>query len=191
MSEEQNLTHWKIPTLTILPAALALVYLAISAANIGLSVVVAVVGLALSIIVGWLQLSRQGGQGPSNNAIETERLIKSLDVCNTNVMLADINNEICYTNKSVMAMMKNAEAAIKSELPNFDSASLIGTNMDVFHKNPAHQQGMIANLRQTYKAQIEVGGRTFGLIATPIFSDDNLRLGTVVEWLDKTDVLAK
>ncbi len=191
MSEEQNLTHWKIPTLTILPAALALVYLAISAANIGLSVVVAVVGLALSIIVGWLQLSRQGGQGPSNNAIETERLIKSLDVCNTNVMLADINNEICYTNKSVMAMMQNAEAAIKSELPNFDSASLIGTNMDVFHKNPAHQQGMIANLRQTYKAQIEVGGRTFGLIATPIFSDDNLRLGTVVEWLDKTDVLAK
>jgi len=191
MSEEQSLTHWKIPTLTILPAALALVYLAISAANIGLSVVVAVVGLALSIIVGWLQLSRQGGQGSASSAIETERLIKSLDVCNTNVMLADINNEICYTNKSVMAMMQNAEAAIKSELPNFDSASLIGTNMDVFHKNPAHQQGMVANLRQTYKAQIEVGGRTFGLIATPIFSDDNLRLGTVVEWLDKTDVLAK
>jgi methyl-accepting chemotaxis protein len=88
-------------------------------------------------------------------------------------------------------MMKNAETAIRSELPNFDSATLIGTNMDTFHKNPAHQQNMVSNLRQTYKAQIVVGGRTFGLIATPIFSDDNLRLGTVVEWSDKTDELAK
>jgi methyl-accepting chemotaxis protein len=190
MSEEQNLTQWKIPTLTIFPAALALVYLAVTAANVGLSVVIAVIGLALSVVLGWFQLSKQG-QSSGGNSIEVERLVKSLDVCNTNVMLADINNEICYTNKSVLAMMQNAEAAIRSELPNFNSASLIGTNMDVFHKNPAHQQNMVANLRQTYKAQIVVGGRTFGLIATPIFSDDNLRLGTVVEWEDKTDVLAR
>ena len=57
MSEEQNLTHWKIPTLTIIPSALALVYLAITAANVGLSVVIAVIGLAISIIFGWFQLS--------------------------------------------------------------------------------------------------------------------------------------
>jgi methyl-accepting chemotaxis protein len=191
MSEEQNLTHWKIPTLTIIPAALALAYLAMTAENSGLSAVVAVVGLALSVVLGWLQLSKQGASGAEVNSIEAERLSKALNVCNTNVMLADINNEICYTNKSVTAMMKNAEAAIRSELPNFNSATLIGTNMDSFHKNPSHQQNMVANLQQTYKAQIVVGGRTFGLIATPIFSDDDLRLGTVVEWEDKTDALAQ
>ncbi|NRA24111.1 MAG: hypothetical protein HRU08_06480, partial [Oleispira sp.] len=106
-------------------------------------------------------------------------------------MLADINNEICYTNKSVDSMMRNAESSIRSEIPSFNSASLIGANMDMFHKNPAHQQSMIANLRQVYKTQIAVGGRTFSLIATPIFSDDSLRLGTVVEWEDKTDALVK
>jgi methyl-accepting chemotaxis protein len=190
MAEEQSLTHWKIPTLTIIPAALALVYLAMTAANVGLAAVVAVVGLALSVVLGWLQLSRQSGSGAGSPSIEAERLSKALDVCNANVMLADINNEICYTNNSVTAMMQAAESAIRSELPNFNSASLIGTNMDVFHKNPAHQQSMVANLRQTYKAQIVVGGRTFGLIATPIFSDDQMRLGTVVEWEDKTDALA-
>lgn len=191
MSEEQNLTHWKIPTLTVIPAALALIYLAVTAANIGLSMVVAVIGLALSVVLGWMQLNKQGGASGGKNSLETERLIKALDVCNTNVMLADINNEICYTNKSVDTMMQNAEAAIRSELPNFNSATLIGTNMDTFHKNPGHQQNMVANLRQTYKTQIVVGGRTFGLIATPIFSGENLRLGTVVEWTDKTDELAK
>ena len=190
MAEEQSLTHWKIPTLTIIPAALALVYLAMTAANVGLAAVVAVVGLALSVALGWLQLSRQGGSGAGSPSIEAERLSKALDVCNANVMLADINNEICYTNNSVTTMMQAAESAIRSELPNFNSASLIGTNMDVFHKNPAHQQNMVANLRQTYKAQIVVGGRTFALIATPIFSDDQMRLGTVVEWEDKTDALA-
>jgi methyl-accepting chemotaxis protein len=189
MSEEQSMTHWKIPTLTVMPAVLALVYLAFMTANAGLSIVISVIAIACSIVLGWFQLSKQ--QGLSDHAIETERLVKALDVCNTNVMLADSNNEICYTNKSVNIMMKNAETAIRSELPAFNSATLIGTNMDIFHKNPAHQQNVVANLRQTYKAQITVGGRTFSLIATPIFSDTEARLGTVVEWSDKTDELAK
>jgi methyl-accepting chemotaxis protein len=167
MSEEQNLTYWKIPTLTIIPAGLALIYLTVTAANIGLSAVIAVIGLALSVVLGWFQLVKQE-QG-AGNSIEIERLMKALDVCNTNVMLADINNEICYTNKSVDSMMRNAESAIRSEIPSFNSASLIGTSMDVFHKNPEHQQGMIANLCQTYKTQIAIGGRTFGLITIPIF----------------------
>jgi methyl-accepting chemotaxis protein len=186
MSEEQKLIQWKIPTVTVIPATIALIYLAFIAENVGLATVIAVVGVSLSVVLGWLQLSKQGG-----NSIEVDRLIKALDVCNTNVMLADVNNEICYTNNSVNIMMKNAEAAIKTELPNFNSATMIGTNMDTFHKNPSHQQNMVASLRQTYEAQIVVGGRTFSLIATPIFSDDKIRLGTVVEWSDKTEALAK
>ena len=189
MSKEQSLTQWKIPTVAIIPAAVALVYLALTAANIGLSLVVSIIGISLSVVLGWVQLSKQ--QGQAGNAIETERLMKALDVCNTNVMLADINNDICYTNESVKSMMKTAEVAIKTELPNFNSDTLIGSNIDIFHKNPAHQQNMVANLRDTYKTHIVVGGRTFGLIATPIFSDEKLRLGTVVEWSDKTDELAK
>lgn len=191
MSEEQNLTHWKIPTLTIIPSALALVYLAITAANVGLSVVIAVIGLAISIIFGWFQLSKYSVPGSAEKLIVTDRLIKALDVCNTNVMLADENNDICYTNESVREMMKAAEAEIRTELPNFNSENLVGSNIDIFHKNPAHQQNMLASLRDTYKTLIVVGGRSFSLIATPIFSSEKLRLGTVVEWLDKTEELAK
>ena len=191
MSEEQNLTHWKIPTLTIIPSALALVYLAITAANVGLSVVIAVIGLAISIIFGWFQLSKYSVPGSAEKLIVTDRLIKALDVCNTNVMLADENNDICYTNESVREMMKAAEAEIRTELPNFNSENLVGSNIDIFHKNPAHQQNMLASLRDTYKTLIVVGGRSFSLIATPIFSSEKLRLGTVVEWLDKTEELEK
>nr|WP_240937292.1 methyl-accepting chemotaxis protein [Chromobacterium haemolyticum] len=58
--------------------------------------------------------------------------------------------------------------------------------MDVFHSNPAHQRDLLANLRSTYRAQINIGERIFGLVANPVFGTDGLRLGTVVEWKDRT-----
>nr|WP_276608574.1 MULTISPECIES: methyl-accepting chemotaxis protein [Aquitalea] len=58
--------------------------------------------------------------------------------------------------------------------------------MDIFHRNPAHQRDLLANLRATYKADIVVGGRHFSLTANPVFATDGERLGTVVEWKDRT-----
>ncbi|MCD5362627.1 methyl-accepting chemotaxis protein [Chromobacterium aquaticum] len=58
--------------------------------------------------------------------------------------------------------------------------------MDVFHSNPAHQRDLLANLRSTYRAQISIGTRIFGLVANPVFGTDGSRLGTVVEWKDRT-----
>jgi len=124
-------------------------------------------------------------------AAETSRIKSALDVCNTNVMVADANFDIIYMNDAVLSMMQNAESDLKKDLPNFDSRKLIGTNIDTFHKNPAHQRGMLEGLRNTYNGQITVGGRIFGLIATPIFDDKNERLGTVVEWEDRTERLAQ
>lgn len=191
MSEEQNLTHWKIPAVTIIPSALALAYLIMTAANIGLATVIAVIGLALSIILGWFQLTKYSNPADEKKQSETERLIKALDFCNTNVMISDANNDICYTNKSVKNMIKNAEADIKSDIPDFDCDKLIGSNIDIFHKKPEYQRDMVASLREPFNTKIIMGERTFAVIATPIFSDEKLRLGTVVEWQDKTEELAK
>nr|WP_293765034.1 methyl-accepting chemotaxis protein [uncultured Aquitalea sp.] len=58
--------------------------------------------------------------------------------------------------------------------------------MDIFHRNPAHQRELLANLRGTYRAQIAVGGRHFSLVANPVFDTEGVRLGSVVEWKDRT-----
>ena len=126
--------------------------------------------------------SDKSGEKEANS----EMLLQALEVCNTNVMVADINFNICYMNKSVQEMMTIAESDIKQDLPNFDSKNLIGNNIDVFHKNPAHQRGMVGKLTSTYRTRIVVGGRTFSLLANPIFSGSGERLGTVVEWEDMT-----
>ena len=120
----------------------------------------------------------------------SEMLLQALEVCNANVMVADTDFSIRYMNQSVKDMMIAAEADIKQELPNFDSSHLVGQNIDVFHKNPAHQRGMVQKLTDTYRTKIVVGGRTFSLIANPIHSQSGTRLGTIVEWQDMTEQLA-
>jgi methyl-accepting chemotaxis protein len=118
---------------------------------------------------------------------ENLRTQSALDNTSTNVMIADNDRNIIYMNKSVVEMLANAESDVRKVLPNFNASQLLGSNMDQFHKNPAHQQNLLANFTSTHRAQIQVGARTFRLIANPIINEQGQRLGSVVEWRDRTD----
>jgi methyl-accepting chemotaxis protein len=87
-------------------------------------------------------------------------------------------------------MMQRNDAELRKVLPQFDAGKLIGQNIDVFHKNPAHQRGMLAGLQSTYRTQIQVGSLTFSLSASPIVDSTGARMGTVVEWADRTQEVA-
>lgn len=117
---------------------------------------------------------------------EMRRILGALDSTTTNVMIADPDRKIIYMNKSVESMLRVAEADIRSVLPHFSVDKIVGSNMDIFHKNPAHQMKLLENLTSTYTSNIVVGKRHFRLVANPIFSKDGPRLGSVVEWQDRT-----
>ncbi len=119
-------------------------------------------------------------------AAENERVRQALDNVTTNTMIADSDNNIVYMNSALRGMMRNAGADIRKELKSFDANKLDGANMDIFHKNPAHQKGLVKSLSGTFESQISVGGRVFSLIANPIVVDGE-RIGTVVEWGDRTE----
>src|SRR5690606_30522054 len=121
---------------------------------------------------------------------EMRRILGALETTTTNVMIADVDRKIIYMNKSVETMLRIAEADIKTVLPHFAVDKIVGSNMDIFHKNPAHQMKLLENLTSTYVGNIVVGKRHFRLVANPIFSSDGSRLGSVVEWLDRTDEVA-
>ncbi|HEY4066558.1 MAG TPA: PAS domain-containing protein, partial [Burkholderiaceae bacterium] len=114
----------------------------------------------------------------------------ALDIAATNVMVADLDYSIIYGNESLNKMLNEAEADIRTQLPNFSARKLLGTNIDTFHKNPAHQRGMLDNLKSTYTTKLVIGGRSFDLIVNPINDEKGIRLGTVVEWKDITHALA-
>lgn len=124
-------------------------------------------------------------------AMDNARIKQALDNVTTNVMMADQNRNIIYMNDSVQAMLLNAQSDIKEVLPNFDANNLMGSSIDLFHKNPEHQKSMLAKLSSTHRAQIQVGKRKFGLTANPVFNDNKERIASVVEWEDLTDKLAQ
>jgi methyl-accepting chemotaxis protein len=114
------------------------------------------------------------------------RVRSALDVVRSNVMVADGDYNIMYMNKTLQEMMREAEAELRKVLPNFDSSKLIGANMDVFHKNAAHQRKLLDSLAGTHESHITVGSQKFHLVASPVIDQHGKRSGTVVEWRNET-----
>lgn len=117
---------------------------------------------------------------------DTRETVKSIatDSITANVMVTDASLTIVYMNSAVIALLKEAEGDIRKDLPKFNTATLIGSSIDVFHKNPAHQRKLLENLSVTHRATIQVGGRSFDLVATPLKDKTGRRAGIVVEWAD-------
>ena len=133
-----------------------------------------------------VEVFKQNGLSAIASFRDNLRVKTALDNASTNVMVSDVNGKIIYANQAVQSMMKTAESDIRNALPNFEAAKIVGSSMDIFHKNPAHQKSMLERLTQTYRTAISVGGRHFNLIASPVLDPQGLRLGSVVEWADVT-----
>ena len=150
-------------------------------------------GMRLGTLVEWEDKTEetQRLQNERRLANDNARIKQALDVCNTSVMLADTNMNIIYVNESVQKMLKRREAIIRKALPAFSADDIVGKNVDSFHSAPSHQSNLIQSLTSTYTTDIRIEELTFGLSANPIFAKDGDRIGTVIEWEDKTDSLAK
>ncbi|MBL0085946.1 MAG: PAS domain S-box protein [Ideonella sp.] len=123
-------------------------------------------------------------------AVDAERIRQALDVTATNVMVADSHFNIVYANRSLQAMLKEAEGDIRKDLPQFDAAQVVGANIDVFHKRPEHQRAILSRLDKPHQTRLTIGGRRFDLYLNPIVDAQNRRQGIVVEWKDMTAILA-
>jgi methyl-accepting chemotaxis protein len=143
----------------------------------------------LGTVIEWEDVTEERAKEIEADRINKEntRIKQALDNVTTNTMISDVDRNILYANKSVITMLKGREAELRVALPNLDVDNLIGANMDVFHKNPAHQKAVLEAMRETYTAEIQVANLHFKLTANPVYSDQGERIGSVVEWLDQTD----
>ncbi|NTV69399.1 MAG: HAMP domain-containing protein [Azonexaceae bacterium] len=142
---------------------------------------------ALSRMQADIKARTEGERRVANEAL---RIKVALDVTSNSVMVADPDGVIVYCNAAVLEMMQVAEADIRKDLPSFRANSILGSNFDIYHKSTAHQRNLLAGLKGMHRTQIAVGGRTFRLVASPIVNERNERLGTVVEWTDRTAEVA-
>jgi methyl-accepting chemotaxis protein len=150
-------------------------------------------GTRVGTIVEWEDITEELAKQREEQLImaSNSRIKSALDVCQANVMMADDKFDIVYINESVQEMLKKNESQLQTVLPKFNADDLVGQNIDVFHKDPSHQRRMLEALTDVYETQLSLAGLNFNLIATPVFDSSHKRLGTIVEWEDITDKLAK
>ncbi|MEQ1516797.1 MAG: methyl-accepting chemotaxis protein [Usitatibacteraceae bacterium] len=119
-------------------------------------------------------------------AAETLRIKNALDKCSTSVMLANADGAIQYMNESQIALLTRAEADIGATISGFNVSALGGKRFDMFFKDAARVNSLLKDLRGAHSEEIALGAHTFHLVLNPIFSDEGERLGTVVEWKERT-----
>ena len=125
----------------------------------------------------------------ARQARDNARIRQALDNCTTNIMIANAEGKINYVNQSILAMFSAAQNEIRQQMGQFDAHALLGSNVELFYQ-AGKQAISLHNLQTTHSTEITLGGHIFALSASPVFDAQNHRLGTVVEWHDRTIEIA-
>ena len=122
---------------------------------------------------------------------QAARLQRAVDGAQTAMMMIDRDFFITYANEATSQLMQTHGDALKSLFPGFDPYKLVGTNIDIFHKNPAHQRQMLSNpANLPYETDIVVGPLTFHIRVSAIHDLDGNYIGNTLEWSDVTELRA-
>jgi methyl-accepting chemotaxis protein len=119
---------------------------------------------------------------------DVARLESAVAGVTTAVMMIDRDLVITYVNEATTRLLRHRESGIRKAFPRFDASKIVGTCIDDFHKNPAHQRRMLAdpsNLPHT--ADIQVGDLTFNIVVSAIRDARGEYIGSTLEWDDVTE----
>lgn len=119
---------------------------------------------------------------------EIGRLASAVKGMTTNLMMADEEGVIQYVNPSLTTLLKSREHQLQAVFPGFDASNLVGKNIDIFHKNPAHQRSIINNPeRLPFSSDIKVAGLEFNLTCIAMRDGSGNYIGPALQWVDITE----
>ena len=118
-----------------------------------------------------------------NDQIRLRHMIDDLPIA---VMTCDRDFKINYINKSSVDTLRS----LQNLLP-VPADKMLGQTIDVFHKNPAHQRGILADgSRLPHKAKIKLGSETLDMRVSAIRDKDGNYQGPLLTWSVETANLA-
>jgi methyl-accepting chemotaxis protein len=147
-----------------------------------LGVLMSSLGTMQSELAARVESERKAGEADRARAVATERIKQALDSSTVNVVVADEQSTIIYVNPAAQRLMNTCAADFRTVSPRFDATLLIGTSLDVLFAGGMQQR--------EGTSQTVIGSRTFQTIVSSIDGADGKRIGTVVEWLDRTQEVA-
>lgn len=101
-----------------------------------------------------------------------------------NVMLCELDEfRITYVNEATRTTLRKIEHVLPVTVDR-----LVGTSIDIFHKQPEHQRRMLRDPKNLpHKARITIGGETLDLLVTAIMDARGRYLYPMLTWSLVTD----
>jgi methyl-accepting chemotaxis protein len=121
---------------------------------------------------------------------ENLRIRQALDCVDTNVRIADSGGRVIYANHALMRTLRRIEADIRRERPAFAAERFVGSSIGELYADPPAALQRLANLRETARINMAIGGHQFAVTTNPILDAAGNRLGTVGEWRERTAEIA-
>jgi len=117
-------------------------------------------------------------QAIQSQTIEVSRIKNMMENAPVNVMFVDLDLVLRYMNPASTKTLRTLEHLLPVKVDN-----MIGTCIDAFHKNPAHQRKLLADPKNLpYQANFQLGEESLDLLVSPIFDDKNTYLGAMATW---------
>ncbi|MGA7539541.1 MAG: methyl-accepting chemotaxis protein, partial [Steroidobacteraceae bacterium] len=137
-------------------------------------------------------------QGKLRTQIENERLVaaenarvrQALDKVSTSVVLADAQHRIIYLNDTASATFARNQLEVRRTLPGFDVQRLRGSGLEALAADSAAAARELETLTGSRTVERELGGCTFRTVTNPVLDESGGRIGTVMEWTDRTQEVA-
>ena len=106
------------------------------------------------------------------------RVMNMMENAPVNAMFVDLDLVLRYMNPASTKTLRTLEHLLPVKVDD-----MIGTCIDVFHKNPAHQRKILGDPKNLpYQTHIQIGDETLDLLVSAIFDNDKNYLGAMATW---------
>jgi methyl-accepting chemotaxis protein len=155
-----------------------------------LGVLLTGLGKMQTALAARVEEDRRQSAADRERALAGERIRQALDASSVNVIVADEQGDVIYVNPAAARLMAALEPDFRRVRPDFDAAKLSGMNLERFYADGVRQREHLHSLRASTTAELTVGSRSLRTIINPIIDGEARRIGTVIEWQDRTQELA-
>lgn len=143
----------------------------------------------LGAVVEWIDRTEELVRLADEKRIaeKNARVRQALDNSSTSTLIADDDNTIIYCNDAMTQIVAQYQHDLRQHFEGLEIDRLIGANLSLFDSVDAFSKTHLKQLSDTDTTDIDAGNANFATASTPILSQDGKRIGTVVEWQDRTE----
>ncbi|OUS31136.1 hypothetical protein A9Q99_04800 [Gammaproteobacteria bacterium 45_16_T64] len=121
-------------------------------------------------------------------AAENLRIRQALDDTSSAVMVTDENLNVIYTNKANESQFCKTRSELDSTLLHFDAHSMFGERVTLADSDGEQD---LKDYEESSIEDVNWGSLTLRRIITPVKNSEGVRLGVVIEWLDRTEEVVR